>query len=89
MRATEVRADPVVVPVLFDRALTDLLRSRRLLEETEGRLTDALAILRTLEEPSPIRAVDHASWAGRLDDAIRHLGQVRTILRGLLSEERP
>jgi hypothetical protein len=87
VRATEVRADPVMV--LSDRALTDLLRARRMLEETEGRLVEALGILRTLEEPSPIGAVDHASWAGRLDEAIRHLGHVRTILRALLSEERP
>ena len=92
MRTSDVRSDAVVVPLTFERALTDVLRSRRMVEETERRLTEALVILRTLEEgatPNSSGAVDHASWAGRVDDAIRHLAIAGSVLRSLLSEERP
>lgn len=88
MGSPQVRTDRVVVPVIFDRALTEVLRSRRMVEETEQRLADALVILRTLEERPPIGAVDHISWAERVDEAIHHLSVVRTILHALLSEER-
>jgi hypothetical protein len=93
MRSSDVRPDAVVVPLTFDRALTDVLRSRRMVEETERRLTEALVILRTLEDgtspDSSASAVDHASWAGRVDDAIRHLAIAGSVLRSLLSEDRP
>ena len=93
MRTSDVRSDDVVVPLTFERALTDVLRSRRMVEETERRLTEALVILRTLEEGaaanSSVAGVDHASWAGRVDDAIRHLTIAGSVLRSLLSEERP
>ena len=97
MRTSDVRSDAVVVPLTFDRALTDVLRSRRMVEETELRLTEALVILRTLEEGAlanssatyPQGPADHASWAGRVDDAIRHLAIAGTVLRSLLREERP
>ena len=92
MRTSDVRSDAVVVPLTFERALTDVLRSRRMVEETERRLTEALVILRTLEEGATANsseAVDHASWAGRVDDAIRHLAIAGSVLRSLLSEERP
>ncbi len=92
MRTSHVRSDAVVVPLTFERALTDVLRSRRMVEETERRLTEALVILRTLEEGAMANssgAVDHASWAGRVDDAIRHLTIAGTVLRSLVSEDRP
>ena len=93
MRTSDVRSDAVVVPLTFDRALTDVLRSRRMVEETERRLTEALVILRTLEDGTTANihagTVDHASWAGRVDDAIRHLAIAGSVLRSLLSEERP
>ncbi len=89
MRTSDVRADPVVVPLTFDRALTEVLRSRRLIEETERRLSEALAILRTLEAAPSEGPLDHPSWAGRVDDAIHHLAVVGSVLRSLLDDERP
>ena len=97
MRTNDVRSDAVVVPLTFDRALTDVLRSRRMVEETERQLTEALVILRTLEEGTladssatyPEGPVDHASWAGRVDDALQHLAIAGSVLRSLLVEERP
>jgi hypothetical protein len=93
VRTSDVRSDAVVVPLSFDRALTNVLRSRRMVEETERRLTEALVILRTLEDGASVDsssgAVDHASWAGRVDDAIGHLTIAGSVLRSLLSEERP
>jgi len=88
MRATEVRPRASVVPVTFDRALTDVLRARRMVEETEHRLGEALSILRTLEERSTAAPVDHASWTVRVDEAIGHLALVRSTLHAVLSEDR-
>lgn len=88
MLTTDVRSDPGLVPRTFDRALTDVLRSRRMVAETERRLTEALEILLTLEEGQSTGSIEHGSWARGLDEAIRQLTSIRTLLDSLLGEER-
>jgi hypothetical protein len=83
-----VRPDSRVVPRTHDRALTDVLRARRMVGETDRRLTEALEILLTLEEWTSTESIDRASWARGLDDAIRKLTSIRTLLDPLLAEER-
>ena len=56
--------------------------------ETDRRLTEALEILLTLEEWSSTESIDRTSWARGLDDAIRTLTSIRTLLDPLLAEER-
>ena len=76
----------------FEPGLQELLEeqvaARRMVEETEHRLGEALSILRTLEERSTAEPVDHASWTARVDEAIGHLALVRSILHAVLSEDR-
>ena len=88
MRTTGVRSDSGVVPPSYDRALTDVLRARRMVGETDRRLTEALEILLKLEEWSSTESIDRTSWARGLDDAIRKLTSIRTLLDPLLGEER-
>jgi len=88
MQAIDVRSDSGVVPRTYDRALTDVLRARRMVGETDRRLTEALEILLTLEEWSSTESIDRTSWARGLDDAIRKLTSIRTLLDSLLDEER-
>jgi hypothetical protein len=88
MQTTDVRSDPRVMPRTYDRALTDMLRARGVVGETDRRLTEALEILLTLEEWSSTESIDRAAWARGLDDAIRNLTSIRTLLASLLGEER-
>jgi hypothetical protein len=88
MQTTDVGSELRVVPRTYDRALTDVLRARRMVGETDRRLTEALEILLTLEEWSSTEPIDRASWARGLDDAIRNLTSIRTMLDSLLGEER-
>jgi hypothetical protein len=88
MQTTDVRSDPEVVPPTYDPALTDVLRARRMVRETDRRLTEALEILLTLEEWSSTESIDRTSWARGLDDAIRKLTSIRTLLDPPLGEER-
>ena len=75
---------PPRVPILFDRALTDVIRSRRTVDETRRRLAEARSIIETLEHPP---GADSLTWIVRLDDAIRHLSVVEDTLQGLLDRE--
>jgi len=88
MQTADVRPDSRGVPRTHDRALTDVLRARRMVGETDRRLTEALEILLTLEEWTSTESIDRASWARGLDDAIRKLTSIRTLLDPLLVEER-
>jgi hypothetical protein len=88
MQTTDVRPNPGVEPRSDDRALTDVLRARRMVRETDRRLTEALEILLTLEEWTSTESIDRTSWARGLDDAIRKLTSIRTLLDPLLGEER-
>jgi len=88
MKTADVRSHPDVVPRTYDRALTDVLRARRMVGETDRRLTEALEILLTLEEWSSTESIDRTSWARGLDDAIRTLTSIRALLAPLLGEER-
>ena len=88
MQTADVRPDSRVAPRTYDRALTDVLRARRLVGETDRRLTEALEILLTLEEWSSTESIDRTSWARGLDDAIRTLTSIRALLDPLLTEER-
>ena len=88
MQRTDVRSGHGVVPRTNDRALPDVLRARRMVEETDRRLTEALEILLTLEEWSSTESIDRTSWARGLDDAIRTLTSIRALLAPLLGEER-
>jgi hypothetical protein len=88
MQTTDVRPDSRGVPRSHDRALTDVLGARRMVGETDRRLTEALEILLTLEEWTSTESIDRASWARGLDDAIRKLTSIRTLLAPLLAEER-
>ena len=88
MQTTDVRSNPGVMPRTYERALTDVLRARRMVGETDRRLTEALEILLTLEEWSSTESIDRMSWAQGLDDAIRKLTSIRTLLDSLLGEER-
>jgi hypothetical protein len=88
MKTADVRSHPDVVPRTHDRALTDVLRARRMVGETDRRLTEALEILLKLEEWTSTESIDRASWARGLDDAIRKLTSIRTLLAPLLAEER-
>jgi hypothetical protein len=73
------------VPILFDRARTDVLGSRRMVEETRRRLSEARSIIDALG-PTPT-SPDLAPWAARLDEAMRHLTVVEESLRRLLDRE--
>jgi hypothetical protein len=70
------------VPILFDRALTDVIRSRRMVEETERRLAEAMSILEALERSPGSTA--RGSWVLGLDEAVRGLTSVRETLQSLL-----
>jgi hypothetical protein len=77
--------------MIFDRALTDVIRSRRLVEETEQVLSEALTILRTLDGPSstwPVTATERLAWTRTLDESIRQLMDVRSTLHALLDRSR-
>jgi len=88
MQTADVRPDSRVIPRTYDRALTDVLRARRMVGETDRRLTEALEILLTLEEWSSTESIDRTSWARGLDDAIRKLTSIRALLDSLLAGER-
>ena len=80
------------VPKVFNRALTNMIRSRRLVEETEGVLAEALDILRTLDGPAstwPVSAAERVAWTQTLDGSIHKLTDVRDTLHSLLSRSRP
>jgi hypothetical protein len=89
----EARAHEVpAVPIVFDRALTDVIRSRRLVEETERQLSEALLILRSLDGASSrwSAAIDERfAWTRGLDESIGHLADVRLQLGSLLDEPSP
>jgi hypothetical protein len=84
MRVDELRASSV--PIVYDRALTHVIRSRRLLEETERRLVEALMIVRTLSGPD---AGEDAAWDRPLEGAVRALADVRTSLVSLIDRPEP
>jgi hypothetical protein len=74
-------------PVAFERALTDVIRSRRLVAETERQLSEALVILRMLDGPSSswrASEAERATWTQDLDESIRQLADVRGTLHSLL-----
>jgi hypothetical protein len=73
------------VPILFDRALTDVIRSRRMVEEIERRLAEAMSILETLDR-SPGSTDRGESWVEGLDEAVRCLAAVRETLQSLLDD---
>ena len=76
---------PPRVPIVFDRALTDVLRSRRTVEETKRRLAEARSIIEALEQST---GTDPASWVIRLDEAIGHLALVEEKLLTLVDRTR-
>jgi hypothetical protein len=75
---------PTRVPIVFDRALTDVLRSRRTVEETKRRLAEARAIIEALERST---GRDPASWVTQLDEAIGHLALVEETLVAILDRQ--
>jgi hypothetical protein len=80
------------VPMVLNRARTGLIRSRRLVEETEVVLSEALEILRTLDGPAstwPISGAERVAWTRTLDGSIQTLSDVRNTLHSLLSGDRP
>ena len=83
MNSATVPSPAPSVPILFDRALTDVIRARRMVEETERRLAEAMSILEALE-PQPGPSTDHGSWVLGLEDAITCLTSVRETLQSLL-----
>jgi len=90
VRAQEL-GSPGPVPTIFDRAPNDAMRSRRLVEETEQVLSEALAILRALDGPAstwPASADQRLAWTRTLDESIRQLTDVRNTLHALLSAKR-
>lgn len=87
MQTTGMRTHLELVPRTFDRARTDVLRSRRMVGETERRLAEALEIVLSLEEDPSMGPDEQGSWAQGLGDAIRHLSLARRLLESLLSEE--
>lgn len=91
MRAQEL-GSTAAVPMVFDRALTDVIQSRRLVEETEAVLSEALEILRTLDGPAsvwPASVAERIAWTRALDRSIRQLTDVRSSLHSLLGRSRP
>ena len=79
-------SEGATVPMVFDRALTDVIMSGRLIERTEHQLVEALAILRSLDGGLATgRAGDgSARWADGLDACVRDLSTTRVRLRDLL-----
>ena len=80
------------VPKIFDRALTNVIRSRRLVQETEAVLSKALEILWSLDGPASTwraTADERVAWTRVLDGSIRQLTDVRNTLHSLLSRSRP
>lgn len=91
MKANGLGSAPSM-PKVFDRALTNLIRSRRLVEETEAVLAEALEVLRTLDGPAsawPASVAERVAWTQTLDGSIDKLTDVRDTLRSLLSRSRP
>jgi hypothetical protein len=86
----EARADEVPsISMVFDRALTDMIRSRRLVEETERQLSEALQILRSFDGTSSSWSAsvdERLGWTRGLDESIGHLADVRLQLCSLLDE---
>jgi hypothetical protein len=74
------------VPPLVERVRTDVILSRRIVGETQGRLDEALAILQELDAGRSSDRHDAAlgGWGERIDDAIRQLSIVRAALDDLL-----
>lgn len=86
MRAQELETT-AAVPMIFDRARTNMIQSRRLVQETEAVLSEALEILRNLDGPaSSWRASpeERVAWTQMLDGSIRQLTDVRNTLHSLL-----
>ena len=87
MRAQEL--EPTAsVPMIFDRARTNVIQSRRLVQETEAVLSEALEILRNLDGPaSTWRASpeERVAWTKMLDGSIGQLTEVRNTLHSLLA----
>ena len=86
MRAQELEPT-AAVPMIFDRARTNVIRSRRLVQETEAVLSEALEILRNLDGPaSTWRASpeERVAWNQMLDASIGQLTEVRNTLHSLL-----
>ena len=88
MQTTDARSGPELFPRTFERARTDVLRSRRMVGETERRLSEALEIVLTLEDDPAMGPIEQGSWARGLDEAIRHLSLARLLVEDLLHEER-
>jgi hypothetical protein len=90
MKANGLGSVPTM-PKVVDRALTNLIRSRRLVEETEAVLAEALDILRTLDGPAsawPVSVAERVAWTQTLDGSIDKLTNVRDSLHSLLSRSR-
>jgi hypothetical protein len=72
-------------------AAPKVIRSRRLVEETEAVLAEALEILRTLDGPAstwPVSAAERVAWTDTLDGSIDELTDVRNALHSLLIRSR-
>jgi hypothetical protein len=90
MRAQEL-GTAAAVPMIFDRARTDVIQSRRLVQETEAVLSEALEILRSLDGPASTwraTADERDAWTRMLDGSIRQLSDVRNTLHSLLDGSR-
>jgi hypothetical protein len=73
-------------------AAPKVIRSRRLVEETEAVLAEALEILRTLDGPAstwPVSAAERVAWTHTLDGSIHELTDMRNALHSLLIRSRP